>query len=112
MMSASFNKIATVTASTKRAAAPVSGKTTAPVTYIASLKCVPLWPVDAELQKRLGLDTPYELLQTVIAGGLDIRQGDFLVVSGVEYPVRRCEDWPWPPDALTYRWLVVEDLKR
>ncbi len=111
-MSSSFDRIATVTASTKRAAAPVSGKTSAPVTNVASLKCLPLCPVDAELQKRLGLDTPYELQQTMTAGGVDVRQGDLLVVASVEYPVRACEDWPWPADGLTYRRLVVEDLKR
>lgn len=111
-MSSSFDHVATVTASTKRAAAPVDGKTSTPAISIAMFKCTPLCPVDAELQRRLGLDTPYELLQTITAGGLDVREGDTLSVAGVDYPVRACEDWPWPVDGLTYRRLVVEDLKR
>lgn len=27
---------------------------------------------------------------------LDIREGDYLVVSGVEYPIRACQEWTWP----------------
>jgi hypothetical protein len=26
---------------------------------------------------------------------LDIREGDVLVVAGVEYPIRACEGWAW-----------------
>jgi hypothetical protein len=107
-----FGHLATVTASTKRAAAPVSGKTSAPVANLTSLKCTPLDPVDAELSKRLGLDTPHELLQTFVDGGLDIREGDTLTVGSVDYPIRACEDWTWPPSKKAYRRLVVEDLKR
>ncbi len=108
----SFAHLATVTASTKRPAAPVSGKTTTPAAKLASLKCTPLDPVDAELSKRLGLDTPHELLQTFVDGGLDIREGDTLTVGSVDYPIRACEDWTWPVGGLAYRRLVVEDLKR
>ncbi len=108
----SFGVLATVTASTKRQAAPTSGKTAAPVTNLASLMCTPLDPVDAELKKRLGLDTPGELLQTFVDGGLDIRQGDYLTVCSTDYPVRACEDWTWPVNGLAFRRLILEDLKR
>lgn len=111
-MSSSFLRLMTTTASTKRQAAPVAGKTSAAVASVTSLYCLPLYPVDAELQKRLGLETPHELLQTVTDGGLDIREGDVLTVAGVDYPIRACEDWTWPVDGLVYRRLVVEDLKR
>jgi hypothetical protein len=107
-----FEIFATVTASTKRPAAPTSGKTSAPVTNVASLSCTPLDPVDAELSRRLGLDTPGEVLQTFVDGGLDIREGDYLMVAGVDYPIRACEDWTWPVDGLAFRRLIVEDLKR
>lgn len=111
-MSNSFALMATVTASTKRAAPPVSGITTAPATNVASLKCLPLDPVDAELSKRMGLDTPEELLQTTVDGSLDIREGDYLTVLGVDYPIRACEDWYWRPTNRTYRRLILEDIKR
>jgi hypothetical protein len=109
---AGFEIFATVTASTKRQAAPTSGKTVAPVTNIASLACTPLDPVDAELSKRLGLDTPGELLQTFVDGGLDIRQGDYLTVASVDYPIRACEDWTWQASGFVFRRLILEDLKR
>ena len=109
---AGFEILATVTASTKRQAAPTSGKTAAPVANLASLVCTPLDPVDAELSKRLGLDTPGELLQTFVDGGLDIRQGDYLTVGAVDYPIRACEDWTWPVSGQAFRRLVLEDLKR
>jgi len=111
-VSSGFAHMATVTASTKRVAAPVSGKTTTPAANLTGVKCTPLDPVDAELQKRLGLDTPHELLQTFVEGGLDIREGDYLTVGGVDYPIRACEDWTWPVDALAFRRLVIEDLRR
>jgi len=79
---------------------------------IASLSCTPLDPVDAELRTRLGLDTPHELLQTFVEGGLDIEEGDVLVVGSTEYPIRAVEDWDWRPDGAEYDRLVVEDLKR
>ena len=27
---------------------------------------------------------------------LDVREGDVLVLSGSEYPIKSCEPWPWP----------------
>lgn len=27
---------------------------------------------------------------------LDVRNGDVLVLSGTEYPIKACEAWPWP----------------
>ena len=44
-------------------------------------------------------------------GGLDIIEGDILVVGGAEYPIRGIEDWLWPPDAKTYMILYLEDKK-
>ncbi len=26
---------------------------------------------------------------------LDVREGDVLVIGGVDYPIRSCEAWPW-----------------
>jgi hypothetical protein len=106
-----FTVLASVTASTKRrAAVAASGLRAAAATNIASLKCTPLDPVDAELKKRLGLDTPHTLLQTYVDGGLDIKVGDILVVSGVEYPIKACGKWTWRLTGSNFVALVVEDL--
>ncbi len=99
----------TVEASTKRTPAISGGKRGAPVTQVASLRCTPLDPVDAELRQRLGLSTPMELLQ-VFTAETDVREGDVLVVGSTEYPIRACEEWTWRGSA--FRRLVVEELKR
>jgi hypothetical protein len=104
-----FSRMATVTASTKRAPAISGGKRGAPATQVAALRCTPLDPVDPELHQQVALGTPMELLQTFTAE-TDIREGDVLVVGSTEYPIRACEEWTWRGGA--YRRLVVEELKR
>ncbi len=27
---------------------------------------------------------------------IDVREGDVLVLGGVDYPIKSCEVWPWP----------------
>lgn len=108
-MASGFGRLATVSASTKRAGFS-SGRRSAPVENIDSLDVTPLDPVSAELAQRLALDTPHELLQTFAEGSLDIQEGDILVVGSEEYPIRALEEWAWG-DVTCYR-LVVEELKR
>lgn len=103
-------RILTTAASTKRRPAMSSGKIGAMTTNVASLLVAPLAPVDADLQQRLALDTPHELLQTVCDGAYDVAEGDVLVVGSVEYPVRACEDWG-PVRGRSFRRVVLEDLK-
>ena len=110
-MSTAFTRFATVTASTKRSPAVAGGKRGAPTTNIASLSCMPLDPIDSEIRERFGLSSPMELLQTFVQGGQDIKEGDLLVVSSTEYPIRAVGDWNWPPDNANYLHLIIEELK-
>jgi len=64
-----FKRMTTVTASTKRNPAIVSGKRGAPVTELTGVKCTPLDPISAELSNRLELETPHELLVSFADGG-------------------------------------------
>ena len=105
----SMARFLTVTASTKRAPAISSGKRGTPTTNVSSLKCTPLDPVEPEVRQRLALNTPHELMETFTLE-TDIREGDLLVVSSTEYPIRTCAEWVWGSE--TFRHLVVEDLKR
>lgn len=107
----SFDELATVTASTKRRGAIVDGLETGYAENIASLKCLPLDPVSPDLV--LGIEGLgwRETLQTTVQGGLDIVEGDFLVVVTVEYPIRAVADWTWPPTGDDYQVLYLEDLK-
>ena len=106
----SFSRMCTVTASTKRLPAISGGKRGAAVTQVASLKCFPLDPVSSEIQRRVGGDAPMELLQTFTAT-TDIREGDILVASGKDYPIKSCAEWVWSASE-TYRHLILEDLKK
>lgn len=110
MSSASFARMATVTASTKRNPGVIGKQQGEPVTYIASLACTPLDPVDPEVRQTLGLGTPHLVLETFCDGSLDIREGDTLVVDGVDYPVRAAEVWAWGDSQ--YLHLIIEKLKR
>lgn len=61
-----------VTASTKRQPAIVDGKRGTPVTKLSCVKCTPLDSINQyspDIRNRRELDTPHELLQTVVDGG-------------------------------------------
>jgi hypothetical protein len=105
-----MRRFLTETASTKRPPAISSGKRGTPATKISSLKCTPLDPVDPELRQRLAINTPHELLQTFVNGGLDILEGDFLVYGATDYPIRSCAEWKWR--GVVFQRLILEDLKR
>lgn len=107
----SFTKLATVTASTKRSPGIVGGVEGAYTTNIASLACTPLDPVSPEIAQGFEGLSFREILQTTVSGGLDIVEGDRLVVGSTEYPIRAVEDWYWPPDEEDYRTLYLEDRK-
>lgn len=112
MSSSSLEALATVTASTKRAAI-ASGKRGTPTTHLEYLAITPLDPVEPELQNRLHLDTPHELLQCFAPGDSDVKEGDVLVVDDVEYPVRRAAYWAsGTRSGGEFTHLVVEDLRK
>lgn len=111
----SFERLSTVSASTKRASVS-SGKRGTPTTNLSGLSITPLDAADpavrGELQERLGLETPFALLQTFVNGSPDIREGDVLVVGSSEYPIRAVTDWAAGASAPAYLRLIVEDLRR
>ena len=111
-MSASFARLATVNASTKRAPAMVAGKRGAAVLYLANLKITPLDSVSAEVMQRLALDTPHEVLTCFAAGQPDITEGDALLVAGVEYPIKKAQRMAPTSTGPGHVQLFVEDLKR
>jgi len=107
----SFARLATVSASTKRSGGISGGLEAAYAVQIASLKCLPLDPVAPELAQEFEGLSFRELLQTSVEGGLDIKEGDLLVVGGNEYPIKSVANWTWPPDAKDYLTLVLLDRK-
>lgn len=116
MSSASFTRMATVTASTKRPPAlDADGMRGEPATNIASLMCTPLDPADSQRARDLAfrlrqeLDSPFEILQTFVDASLDIVEGDVLVVALKEYPIRGVDPWAWR--GSTYLHLLLESSK-
>lgn len=108
--SVAFGRMATARASTKRAALS-GGKSAGFAAKLSDVRCLPLMPVDAETRSRPELATFHELKETFVESGLDIAEGDLLVLGGVEYPVRAVEEWPWS-DGSTFLRVLVEQLKR
>lgn len=115
-MSSSFQRMATVAFTTKRPAALAGGKRGEPTAHLTSedLRCTPLDPADpggkGALVERLILESKVQLLETFVAGELDIRRGDVLVVGGVDYPIKAAGRWTWGDSQ--FRYLIVEDLER
>lgn len=107
----SFARLATVTASTKRSGGIVDGLEVGYTENIASLSCLPLDPVDPDIAQGLEDLSFRELLQTAVEKGLDIVEGDILVVDTVEYPIRAVADWYWRPDDADYLMLYLEKPK-
>jgi hypothetical protein len=104
----SFSKLATVTASTKRSGGIVNGLEVGFTTEIASLACLPLDPVSPEIAQVMDFAF-MEILETSVDGGLDIVEGDILVVGSAEYPIRAVEDWAWK--GSNFKRLYLEDRK-
>lgn len=112
MSSKSFARLASVTASTQRMSAVVNGLSGEFAINIATLKCLPLDPVSPEIAQSAGLGNWHELKQTMVAGGLDIVEGDQLIVgTGTAYKIRAVGEWFWSPDELDTLQLIVEQSK-
>lgn len=110
MTTASMARLLTVTASTKRNPPPVGGKIGAPALNLAGLPITPLMPISAEIASHFQIESPRESKQCFADGAPDVREGDLLVVSGVEYPVQFVEEWPHP-GGVAMTLIVVHQVK-
>lgn len=114
---ASFARLATVEASSSRVGAVADGLEPDATEHLESFMCLPLMPVDSDTAQGLEELGFRELLQTAVEGGLDIREGDNLVIwsddleADVIYPIRAVADWPWSPTGEARLILYLEDQK-
>jgi hypothetical protein len=116
-MSASFRRMASVTASTKRPPAVnlTTGQRGEPELHLPSLHCTPLDPAESQKARDLAFRLQqengrmYELLQSFTEATNDIREGDVVVVNGKEYPVRSVGTWLWR--GSSYLELLLEEPK-
>jgi len=110
MTTASFDRLASVTASTKRQGPVVTGLAGGMETKISSLKCMPIDPVTPELAQTAGIEAWVGLFQTMTRGSLDIDNGDQFIVDSVTYKVRAAVDWYWSPTVDNTTLIVLEKL--
>lgn len=109
-MTQSFDKLATITITTKRPPAIADGKRGSPQPYITTpLASTPIVPVAPEIANRMNLDTPFELKELYVFSNADIVEGDFLTYDSTDYRVRAVGEWPFLSD--TYLHIVVEEDK-
>lgn len=111
MISASFSKLATVTASTQRmgaVAAGLSGDLAASETDFA---CTPLDPITPEVAMMAGIEAFAEVLMTMAEAGLDILEGDTFITDGVTYKVRAVGQWHWRPTDANTLMILLEEVK-
>jgi hypothetical protein len=107
MSSASFTRLATVEAITKRNPAKSGGKVGAPVEHLTGLKILPLMPVSKEIQEKYQLKSPRLSFVTYIQDVTDILHGDVLVVDSVDYNIIASSPWVGIWECLE---LVVEKV--
>lgn len=69
MNTAGFRRMAKKACKTKRAGSVSSTDAGQIAVNLSDLRCTPLDPVSPEIQKRVALDTPMELLQTFLTDG-------------------------------------------
>lgn len=106
----SFDLLADIYCTTKRAPAIAGGKRGAAVDYLDRVLCTPIDPADAEIAARVGLSTPYEVYQT-FTKELDIVEGDTLVNDTRLFHVRAVFDYDNWMGGDDFRQIVLEQLK-
>lgn len=118
MGSATFARQLTVSASTRRPPATTSGKRGEMAEHLPLLYVAPLSPVSIETAQRVGLDSPYNLLQTFTGGGEDVADGDELTLQDGAYAgramaVRRVVRLSWGVQGKTERLhILLENLRK
>lgn len=86
--------MATRTSTIKRSTMS-SGIWQTPATVIASLKTTPIDPLSSETQRRLNLNSGYEMYECFCDSEQDVRKGDILTENSIVYIVHAAEKWEW-----------------
>lgn len=111
MISGSFAKLATVTATTQRMGAVVGGLSGDMADSVVGFKCTPLDPLTPEIAQMAGIENFAEILQTYCQDGLDILEGDILITGGITYKIRAVGQWHWRPTDVNTLMLILEEVK-
>lgn len=107
-MSASFARLATVSAETLRNPPAVGGKIGAPASNLTALKILALMPVSPEIAQLYRLNSPREAYVTYTQGSPDVLEGDVLVIGAASYRIRGVGPWLTDRNFLE---IIVEQIK-
>jgi hypothetical protein len=91
-MSAAFNRLARLKATLKRAKL-TNGVSGAPQLVDDGIFVTPIDPISSETQRRLKLESGFEMYECYCGDGEDIRKGDVMIVSATSYVVHAAETW-------------------
>lgn len=97
----SLTKLLSTTAVVKRYTAVGGVRTGSTETLIAALPITPLTSIDYNTAQRVStthrpmLQSPYKFKMVLFEGDRDIKQGDFMVIDGINLAVRHIEQWPY-----------------
>ena len=111
----SASELATITASTKRPPALSGGKVGSPATHLSSVQVLALLPASQELVQEAQLQSAREGKMTFAFANdsnvlPDILEGDLLVISSVEYPIKMVKEWVRPEGGSYLEILVTRKV--
>lgn len=80
--------------------------------YRVGVPCLPLSPASLEIVQRSGLTASLKLLETVVDGACDLREGDEVYQGSQKYSVKAVGAYAWPEFGALglYRQVVLEKL--
>lgn len=110
-----MKEFCTVRASTKRNTRLGDGERGELFTHLTRLMITPLYPLSGETARTLALNSPREAKECYHLPEQgselpDVKEGDRLVIAGVEYPIRAVSEWNDPD--LPSLHIVVGEIKR
>lgn len=100
-MVSTLSHLTQTTAIVKRYTSVAGKGTGATSTIIESLKVTQATSIDYNTAQRVGtthrpiLESPFKFRMVLFEGDNDVRQGDIMTISGIDYPVRHVEKWPF-----------------
>lgn len=100
-MTSTFSHLALTTATVKRYVTVAGKGTGSTSTVIPTLKVTQPVSIDYNTAQRVGtthrpvLQSPFKFRMVLFEEDNDVRQGDVMTISSVDYPVRHVEKWPF-----------------
>jgi len=74
--------------------------------------CLPVMPVVEQVAAALQINTPFEVMETYVDDDIDVEEGDYATIDGLEYEVFAVGDWPWvSQQTIAFKHLILRQVK-